>query len=122
MTHRILPVDEWARLEGTPLGDVWRHLPTQGLTILVVEDDDGRIVGHWTESLVPVAEQLWVHPDHQKRGVVGRHLLMQMRDVIRALGASGYMTFSASAEVTQMLDRLQASRLPGVAYSVPLMR
>jgi hypothetical protein len=118
---RVLPPEEWSRLEGTPLGEAWHQLPTTGLTIYVVEDGAGSIVGHWTLFTTLVAEHLWVAPAHQKRGVVVGRLRRALHDDVVHAGARGYMTFSASAEVTRLLEHhLGATRLPGDAYRVPV--
>lgn len=120
MTRRILLPEEYAKLEGTPLGEVWRTLPTAGVTVIVVEDAAGAIVSHWTSFQCLHAENVWVAPEHQKRGVAVRHLLEGMRDVADEAGAVAFVTASASDEVTRLLERLGATRLPGIAYSVPV--
>jgi hypothetical protein len=124
MTHRILPPAEWVRLEGTPLGQELGKLAlgAPGLTVFVVEDKDGHIVGHWSAFVALHGEQVWVHPADRKRGVVVRHLLRAQAEFAATLGATHYITHSASAEVSRLLDTLGAARLPGDPYSVPVRK
>ena len=43
MISRVLPVEEWERLDGTLLASVWRSLKPDHAEVIVVEQD-GRIV------------------------------------------------------------------------------
>ena len=138
MTHRILPRSQWARLRGTPLGDAFRGLALMpsletpypdlndvGLTVMVVEDAQGRIRGHWSDFVALHAEQVWVHPDERKRGSVIRHLLRAQAEFAATLGATHYITHAESPEVERLLvghddvKGLGAARLPGDPYRVP---
>lgn len=121
MKTRILPPEEWAKLDGTALGPAWRSLPTSGVTIIVVEEEDGLIAGHWTVFTCLHAENVWVAPQHQKRGVVVGRLLKGMQTHLQTLGVGGFVTAAASEEVRRLLEHhLGATRLPGDAYSVPV--
>jgi hypothetical protein len=124
MTHRILPPAEWPRLKGTPLGDELAKLaiPAQGLTIFVVEDEAGQIVAHWSAFVALHGEQVWVRKDHRKKAAPIKHLLAAQAEFAATLGASHYITHSASDEVTRLLQTLGAARLPGEPYSVPVRK
>jgi hypothetical protein len=124
MTHRVLPSDEWFRLKGTPLGKELGKLALKapGLTVFVVEDSDGRIVAHWSAFVALHGEQVWVDDQHRKRGVVARHLLAAQAEFASTLGATHYITHSASDEVTRLVKTLGATRLPGDPYSVPVRK
>lgn len=118
MRTRVLPADEWARLDGTSLGRAWRLLPTSGVTVVVVEHG-GAIVGHAVLFHAVHAEDWWVAEDHRKKGVVVGHLVDAVKVAARQQGAGAFVTASDSTEVTQLLGHLGAARLPGAAYAVP---
>lgn len=119
MTSRILPPSEWPKLEGTSLGTSWRVLPTTGVTIVVVEDVDGTIVGHSAVFHAVHAEDWWIAAVHRKRGVVAGYLVAGVKAAALRSGAVAFITAAESEEVTHLLKHLGAARLPGDPYSVP---
>ena len=82
MTSRILPREEWDKLKGTEA-----ELVTLGTTstVVVVEDDEGQVVGCHVLQAVLHAECLWVHPDHRKKAAVARRLWWSVRNVAQQL-------------------------------------
>jgi len=86
MTTRVLPRDEWPRLDGTLLEATWPHLPDEA-RVVVVEDADGQIIG--CSALFPVWHQegTWVEPFHRGRVSVNRALLKAMREQLHAVQA-----------------------------------
>lgn len=119
MIARELPPDEWPRLEGTPLGPVYRGLPSTA-AVVVVEDTGGAIVGHW--ALLPLyhAEGVWVDPAHQAKGVVARRLWVGFRELAHARGITAVVTASTDPMITRLLDRLHAVPMPGQPYVLTL--
>lgn len=116
MTTRVLPPDEWPRLEGTELEAVWPLADPSVMTVLVVEDGD-QIIGCWSALSVVHVEGLWIHPAYQKRSSVGRRLWRGMTDVVRsAFGASSVVTAACSDEVRALLQTAGATMLPGESY------
>ena len=112
MTDRILPYEEWARLAGTPLGDVAGQLNPATTQIAVVEDEAGQIVGCWAACTVVHAEGAWIAPVWRKHPRVTRRLWRRMRDMIRATGASRVVTGAESPVVAALLTRASAQPLP----------
>lgn len=109
MTTRVLPPEEWPRLQGTELETVWPTLPQDEARIVVVEDA-GQIIGCWAAFRAVHVEGVWIHPDH--RGKVGVRLWRAMRRVIAdVFDAGGAWTGSQSAEI----DALLAGRATEVA-------
>ena len=109
MTSRLLPRDEWLRLEGTELERVWPYLPT-GARVLVVEDA-GVIVGCWSFFPLIHAEGLWIAPSHRASPAVGRRLLTGMRRHAAAMGARAINTAAQTDAVAAMLERAGAVEL-----------
>lgn len=116
MTTRLLPRDEWDRLEGTETDSV-RVL--DDAKVLVVEQD-GAIVGSWALYPVYHAEGIWIAPDHQGKAAVARTLLTAMRALAQAHGLKVVWTATRSPEVGAMLTRLQGVTIPGTHYAVPV--
>jgi acetyltransferase (GNAT) family protein len=121
LRSRELPPDEWHRLTGTELGLVHEHLSPQSCRVVVVEDDDGQIIGCWSLQAWLHVEGIWIHPAHQKRGGVFRALFRTMKGWVREAGARGVLTGSLSAEIDSFLQRLGASKLPGSTYAWPII-
>ena len=120
MTSRILPREEWDKLKGTEA-----ELVTLGTTstVVVVEDDEGQVVGCHVLQAVLHAECLWVHPDHRKKAAVARRLWWSVRNVAQQLfNAEAVWTASLSKEVDGLLEHVGATAIPGTHYLVPLVK
>jgi hypothetical protein len=120
MKTRILPREEYPRLDGTELEALWSKLP-QGAHVLVVEDKDGKIVGTWCAYTLVHAEGVWVAEEHRAKAAVARSLMQGMAIVIReAFNAAGFMTGSMDNDVAKMLLALGAIEIPGRHFTVPV--
>jgi hypothetical protein len=118
MTTRVLPPDEWSRLEtdGTYLKDVWRVLNPAYMTVLVVEDA-GRIVGTWVAQLQMHVEGFWIAPEKRDSGGVFRSLLRHMEQFLAGVGCDSALTGAADLHVESMIGRLGGE--PVLTYRVP---
>ena len=92
---RILPPEEWGRLEGTELETVWPVLSPTDAQIVVVEDGPA-IVGCWAVIRYVHVEGIWIAPAYRGRFAVGRRLWRAMGQVARAWGASAVWTAAVS--------------------------
>jgi hypothetical protein len=109
---RILPSEEWARLDATPLAAVRRQIDSHETDVVVVESD-GAIVGCWMLTKFWHVEGVWIRPDHQKRASVAKRLLGAMTHLCRRRGAHTVMTGAADPVVRSLvLDHLGAVPLP----------
>jgi len=118
LTTRLLPSEEWPKLEGTEAETVWPHL-TPDAKVMVVEDD-GAIVGCWL--LLPTwhAECVWVHPDRRTKGSVARRLWHYMHTMARAMGLKAVVTSATDDHVRHLLVRHGAMELSGTHYVIPV--
>ena len=67
------------------------------------------------------AEGIWIEPQHQKRGAVGRHLWRGMKAMIRQTWhASQVLTASRSPEVSALLEAHGALKLDVESYVLPM--
>lgn len=122
MRTRILPPDEWERLNGTEAEALWPTLDTLHAQVLVVEDEAGAIIGCWTMMLVPHVECLWIHPDEKARVSVARRLWLGMRQIASDMGAHYVWTAAVSDPVRGLLDHAHARKLEGDHYVMPMER
>tara|TARA_R110000787_G_C13372768_1_gene440990 strand:+ start:641 stop:1006 length:366 start_codon:yes stop_codon:yes gene_type:complete len=121
MTTRILPVEEWPRLEGTLLGEAWESLNPEKDLVLVLEQD-GEIVA--CTSFLPRwhMEGTWVAPQHRKRSGVGRAFLRGMHQMAVSLGAEELLMVSLDPETSALCRRLgkTSTCLHGEHYAIGL--
>lgn len=116
---RLLPPDEWGRLDGTELETVYPYLDRVRAHVIVVEEQD-HIVGCWALFPLTHAEGVWIAPEHRKKTAVARQLLRAMRATARAMGSQAVNTAALSDDVREMLSALGAVPLPGTHYALGL--
>lgn len=119
MTSRVLPPEEWAKLDAVGAETVWPMLDPLRAQILVIEDE-GRIVGTLTLMSVLHAECLWIAPSHRKGFGVAKRLLDGMWTSARAHGVRALWSGSLSETMTNILHRIGASEVPGRSFVFPV--
>lgn len=119
MTTRVLPVEEWHRLEGTELDGV--PLDEENAVVIVVEDADGQIVGCWSILRVIHVEGMWIHPAHRRTGPVFRRLLNEMRRIVTGFhGQHVAVSAALTPDVAKLLEAYGGVKLPGEHYAFPV--
>ena len=119
MTSRILPREEWSRLEGVDLGVALPLANPETVQVLVVEDH-GQIIGCWGMFSILHAEGVWVHPDHRGKSSVARRLWSQMRAMVQATGARAVVTGADRPEIAALLLRHGAMEVKSGAFVLPV--
>jgi N-acetylglutamate synthase-like GNAT family acetyltransferase len=118
---RILPPEEWSKLEGTLLGTAREALNPETDIVLVVERD-GAIIA--CTSFLPRwhMEGVWVSPSHRKKASVWRPLLRGMHRLSVALGAKELIMVTVDPTVSAMCCRLGRSsvHLDGDHFAIGL--
>lgn len=107
MTARVLPPNEWIRLNGTLLETVWPSLNPAFVEIIVVEDD-GIICGSVALMSVLHAECISASDGLGVR----RALWAALGDRVRASGGHSVWAAAVDAPMTQILSR-HAEPVPG---------
>lgn len=120
MTRRILPPDEWPKLDRTSLGPAWRAMNPQTSLVVVAEDGD-RIVGCWCRAFWAHVEGLWIDEAYQKKTSAARHLLIGMKEACAADGISAVVTSADTQAVADLVVHAGGHRLPGDAYVLPFV-
>ena len=115
VTSRVLPAEEWGRLDGTELRDTWRALQPETTRVLVVEDGE-RIVGHWV-----LMHTINAHACRNEAGHEGAAALMALAARVgEEWGVSRMLTSSESAGLSRLLRRHGAVPVPGDHFALPL--
>lgn len=119
MTARVLPIEEWDRLD-EELDPILTELSPVTSRVCVVEDDNGEIVARWLLFPVLHAECIWIAPEKRKTGRVALKLLNLMRGTARSLGFDRVMTASIDDNVTKLMahPRMRARIVPGLPFVV----
>jgi hypothetical protein len=120
MTRRILPREEWSRLEQSSLGWLLPHLP-EDAAIVIVEDDAHAIVGHLAFVTFRHAHGLWIDPAHRGRAAVLRHLYEGLYEEAARIGAASIWMGAADAQMASILDTLGAVEPPQRTYVWPVV-
>jgi hypothetical protein len=116
LSMRVLPPEEWSRLQGTEAEHLWPVLDPATAQVLVVERDH-MIVGCWTLMTVLHVECLWIAPTDRGRGGVARRLLRFMREMATAAGFRTVVTSAMSDEIRALLAHVNAVPIPGDFYA-----
>lgn len=114
---RLLPPDEWYKLDSKS----FFSLDDAHTNVMVIEKD-GVIIAHW--CLVPIyhAECVWVAEDHRGNPVVAKRLLLGMKTMANQVGANIIITTSTSADVSKILEKLEAEKLVGEHWVISFGR
>jgi len=116
---RVLPPEEWPRLNGTEAELLWPHMNPEQTRVLVVEDE-GRIVATWTLLRVVHAECLWVAPGHRGIFGVAKRLLDLMKKEASAWNVAAVMTGSLTPHVTGLIQRFGGVPVPFESFILPV--
>lgn len=120
MVTRLLPSDEWKRLDGSEIAKALPYHNPEDVQIVVVEDA-GEIVGTWAILKVPQLEGVWIDPRYRKRGSVAKRLLDRTLAVARTHAPFFAFTGSQTEDVSRLLEKhLGAKKLEMDAYVIPL--
>lgn len=119
-TTRILPVEEWPRLDVAGLADVWPTLSPENTQVIVVEHGD-QIVGAWLALRIVHAEGVWVDPAHRGFAVTTR-LLAGMRNAAAAWGCEAVWTGAQDAHVRGLIEKLGGTPIPIESFHLPMGR
>lgn len=114
MKTRLLPPEEWSRLDGTEAAMLVPMLNRERDMVIAIEDGKELI------GCVPVfwalhADCVWIHPDHRKKAGVARALWAALGSVAQQNGrAIGIM--ATQPVMKQFLERMGAQLVQGDQY------
>lgn len=120
MTSRILPRDEWHRLNETPLSEhAISLMDAKGLQIVVVEDGS-QIVACWAVLPVLHLEGAWIRPDRRKSPSIARRLMAAVGSVLKPIGANWVLTGAQDEPTRQLLQHFGAAKVPMDTYMISM--
>jgi N-acetylglutamate synthase-like GNAT family acetyltransferase len=115
-TTRELPVEEWGRLDGLPIGQ--HRLDPNSAAVLVVEDG-GEIIACVGTLTVPHAEEFWIAPAYRGNPVVIVSLLDGCFEMLRNHGLKQVFSVAPTPAIADLL--LQLGGIPlGMLYLLPV--
>lgn len=120
MTRRLLPREDYGRLVGTYLEPIAHALPDD-TDVIVVEDDDGRIVGCSSIFSRDHVEGTWIAEDHRSEPAVFWALLHGIQRTARDRGSLRVLTSSMDDRMTEFLEHV-AEPLPGAHFVWPMRK
>lgn len=103
MTHRILPRNEWPRLEGTLLWPAAKFFDPD--SIVMVVEQDGEIVGCAAYYLQWHLDGVWMKPSASKIAV-GRRLWQMVRSVAQLAGIQSVWAMAMSPRSDKLVQSL----------------
>lgn len=109
MTSRLLPPAEWPRLEGTILASVYPAMNPGSDRIIVVEDDEGTIIGCAALLLIWHLAGPWIAPASRQRVSVYRRLYRAAHALFRVLYIREIYVMAATPTASAQCQRLDAA-------------
>lgn len=119
MRTRVLPVEEWPRLMEVEPFQTYGLPNPQHWIVIVVEDDEGRIVAH-TDLSDAVHWDFHVTPEWRGNAGVFRALLEHGQEALQANAVAGAHTTIADPIVQAMAERFGFIPAPGKLYLYPV--
>lgn len=119
MVTRELPPEEWYRLADYPIM-ANGPLDPSCCRIVVVENEDGDIVGVWSAMTAVWVEGLWVAEPYRKKSTVAGRLLAGMKGMLQYFGVRQCFTFTQTEYVAGLAMKAGFEPLPGQTFVLQL--
>jgi len=119
MEARVLPVNEWNRLNVTELPVLLPYFRPEDVNVVVVEEA-GAIVASLAVMRVPHLEGVWIEPSRRGSPELVRKLMSGAAYASRKWSSGWVMAQSATDHVSDLITRLGASKVPVETFIVPL--
>lgn len=122
MRARFLPPEEWSRIEGTETPALLPYVAPQNVSVLAVEDEEGRILASLCAHQVTYLEGLHVVPEAKGNAGVMRALLRLIAGLAAARSESWVLAGSDGSlrgeKMANFYRRLGARELPIRSFMV----
>lgn len=116
---RVLPPDEWDRIEEPQMKRVLPYLIPEDTRLIVVEHE-GRIVGLWAAIKMVHLEGVWIDPAERGKVPIVRKLLQGIWSVARGWNARTCWTGATNDDVRTLIRKLGGEEVACTSYLVPV--
>jgi len=117
MRARVLPTEEYARLERTGI-PLFPRVRPEDVSVVVVEDEE-KVIASMTVLRASHFEGAWIDPEHRNAGVTNA-LLELSKDVARCQGSEWVFAGAADDQMRGILGRLGANKVEMDLYVLDL--
>ena len=111
MMARILPREEWHRLEVCDLPVLLQHVDPQNVSVVAVEEN-GELIATLSVLTVTHLEGLWIKPDRRGSPEVVRKLLKKAIEEASKAPDHWVMAQSASPKMDDLIERSGGVEMP----------
>ena len=119
MKARILPRDEWDKIDGMPISELLEFCRPEDVRIVVIETDSGEIAATTTMLRMTHMEGTWVSARHRNAGTV-RALLRGAAHASKDWSPHWLVTGADSEQMREILSRMDAIKVPLEPYVIQL--
>jgi hypothetical protein len=113
MRARILPVEEWHKLDDPSLPPLWGGLLPQESDVVVVEDEEGKIIARMLVMRITHLEGVWIDPEHK---AVASRLLRESAKATFRWADKWCLGGADSLQMREIMNRLGGKKWPGEFY------
>lgn len=111
VTYRFATRDDWPMLATLAFGA--NGLPAPENCIVLLAEDEGKVVGLWSAIAETHLEGLYVDPAYRRSTLVAANLLAYMKDELMARGIQHCLTIVQTPEVKALALKAGFAELPG---------
>lgn len=121
MIARVLPQEEWSKLDVSQIPPLWTTLRPEDAQMVVVEDG-GKVVAMLGALRITHFEGLWIDPDYRGNPGVCRRLLRESVKAARRWATDWAIGYSGTDQMNDVLERVGGRKMPVDTYVVPFSR
>lgn len=119
MKARILPREEWHRLEVSGMAPMQDEMRLEDVQMIVVEDGE-RIVATMGTYRVTHFEGLWIDPEYRGNAGLGRRIIKAGISAARKWSDKWVWGSSGTPHMDEVLSRLGGAHVPVKTYIIPI--
>lgn len=119
MKARVLPREEWAKLEATQSGKLLSFASPADVRFVVLEDE-GKIVGSMAVLKITHLENMWLDPAVRTNLGAARTLLRETLKTAKEWTESWVMASIGDDTIAAMVERAGGKQVPVDTYILPV--
>lgn len=119
MKARVLPREEWGKLEVSGIPQIGLTLRPEDVQVLVVEDG-GRVVATMGVFRVTHFESLWIDPEYRGNAGLGRRLIKAGIEAARKWATDWAWGASGTDHMDSIMSRMGGQKVPVSTFVVPI--